>query len=156
MASHTLETVFASFAGESREIIPLLQAVQSRDGFLSEGAIRAVADFTQTSPSRVYGVATFYSQFHLTPQGRQRVQVCRGTACHVRGGGRLLTEAKKQLGLGEGETSEDYEFTLETVACIGACALAPCLTVNEDVHGHMNAAKVRTLLSEHGGDRDGA
>jgi len=155
MSSQTLEPIFADFLGEPKEIIPLLQAVQRQEGYLPEDAIHAVADFTRTSPSWVYGVATFYSQFYLTPQGRQRVQVCRGTACHVRGGGRVLAEAKKQLGLSEGDTSDDYEYTLETVACIGACALAPCLTVNEEVHGHMNSAKVRTLLSEHGSDHDG-
>ena len=155
MASHTLESVFASFAGKPREIVPLLQAVQRQEGYLPEDAIHEVADFTRTSPSWVFGVATFYSQFYLTPQGRQRVQVCRGTACHVRGGGRVLVEAKKQLGLDEGETSDDDEYTLETVACIGACALAPCMTVNDEVHGHLNSAKVSAILSEHGSDENG-
>ena len=155
MGSQTLEAIFEPFTGEPKEIIPLLQAVQRQEGYLPEDAIHAVADFTRTSPSWVYGVATFYSQFYLTPQGRQRVQVCRGTACHVRGGGRILAEAKKQLGLSEGETSDDYEYTLETVACIGACALAPCMTVNDDVHGHLNSAKVSAILSDHGSDQDG-
>lgn len=152
MGSHTLESVVEPFAGEAKEIIPLLQAVQRQEGYLPEDAIHAVADFTRTSPSWVYGVATFYSQFYLTPQGRQRVQVCRGTACHVSGGGRVLVEAKKQLSLDEGETSDDYEYTLETVACIGACALAPCMTVNNEVYGHLNSAKVSAILSDHGSD----
>ena len=155
MASQNLEPIFASFTGEPREIIPLLQAVQRQEGYLPEDAIRAVADFTRTAPSRVYGVATFYSQFHLTPQGRQRVQVCRGTACHVRGAGRVLAEAKKQLGLDEGETSDDYEYTLETVTCLSACALAPCITVNGEIHGELTPAKVSEVLNDHRSEHNG-
>lgn len=159
MAAAELERVFTLYERRSSNLIPLLQAVQNEYGYLPEQALREVARYTRTPESRVFGVATFYAQFHLTPQGRHRVQVCRGTACHVRGGGRILAEAKRLLGLKEGETSDDLEYTLETVACIGACALAPCMMIDDEVHGRLNTFKAAAILRHagepYGADRDG-
>jgi len=138
---------------ESRErawgkLIPLLQRAQAEQGYLSWEALRRIARELRVPESKVYGVATFYAQFKLTPVGRQRVMVCRGTACHVRGGARVLATVKRELGLQEGETAADLSYTLETVACIGACALAPCLVVNDRVYGRLTPQKVAELFDK--------
>jgi NADH-quinone oxidoreductase subunit E len=96
----------------------------------------------------VFGVASFYAQFRLKPTGKNRVMVCRGTACHVRGAPQILEEVGRQLGIEDGESTEDLEFSLETVACIGCCALAPCIMVNDDVHGRLNMKKVGKIFPE--------
>jgi len=102
-------------------------------------------------PSQVQGVISFYEQLHTEPRGRKVVRVCRGTACHVRGGKTILKLAKRHLGIEEGQTTPDLEYTLETVACIGVCALAPNMVVGDRVHGHMNPKKVEQLFKK-GGD----
>jgi NADH-quinone oxidoreductase subunit E len=94
----------------------------------------------------LFGVATFYAQFKLTPTGKNLVRVCRGTACHVKGGSGILKEVEKRLGIKPGQNTPDMEYALETVACIGACALAPTMTINNEVHGEMTAKKVAELL----------
>jgi len=98
----------------------------------------------------IYSISSFYSHFRLTPIGRQHITVCRGTACHVRGAPQILSELEREIGIAEGETSDDLEYTLESVACIGCCALAPCLKVNVDVHGEMTAQKVEGLFVTEG------
>lgn len=130
------------------QLIPLLQKAQAEQGYLSREALRQIARTLRVPESKVYGVATFYAQFKLTPVGRQRVTVCRGTACHVRGGARVLATVKRELGLQEGETAPDLSYTLETVACIGACALAPCLVLNGQVYGRLTPQKAAELLSQ--------
>ena len=97
-------------------------------------------------PSEVTGIITFYSQFHTTPRGRNIVRVCRGTACHVRGGRTVLQAVGKHTGLAEGETSEDMRFTFETVACLGACALGPVMVVNKTYYGKLNPGRIEALL----------
>lgn len=128
------------------KLIPLLQRAQAEQGYLSREALREIARELRIPESAVYGVATFYAQFRLTPSGRQRVMICRGTACHVRGGARVLATVKKKLGLEEGQTSADLSYTLETVACIGACALAPCLVLNGQVYGRLTPQKAAELF----------
>ena len=141
--------ILSSFTGTRNEVIPLLQRVQEEYGYLPEDAMRHVATFTNTPESDVYSVATFYAQFRLKPVGRKRVMVCRGTACHVRGA-QLITDAiERKLGIGVGETTEDREYTLDTVACIGACGLAPCLMVNKDVHGRLTSKSVLEVFEDH-------
>jgi NADH:ubiquinone oxidoreductase subunit E len=98
--------------------------------------------------SAIYGVATFYAQFKLNPLGKRVVRICRGTACHVRGSAKVLEELEKQLGINAGETTPDMEFTLETVACIGACALAPTMTIDDETYGKMTTKKVAEVLGE--------
>jgi NADH-quinone oxidoreductase subunit E len=111
-----------------------------------------IADYTRVPASDIYGVATFYAQFRFTPTGENLVSICRGTACHVRGAPRIFEEVTDQLGLeGEG-TTEDMKYTVETVACVGCCALAPVMTINEEVHGDLTKQKVRKLIEPKGDD----
>ena len=146
--------IVSSFSGTRSEVIPLLQRVQEEFGYLPEDAMRHVATFTNTPESDVYSVATFYAQFRLKPVGRKRVMVCRGTACHVRGA-QLITDAiERKLGIGVGETTEDREYTLDTVACIGACGLAPCLMVNKDVHGRLTSKSVLEVFEDHDSEQE--
>jgi len=144
----TLQTILSQFDGKQEEIIPILQKVQEAYTYLPEDSMSQIARFIHVPASRVFGVATFYAQFRFTPTGKNIVSVCRGTACHVRGAPAILEETTDVLGLdGEG-TTEDMEYTVETVACIGCCALAPCVTVNEEVHGNLSKKKVRTILAK--------
>jgi NADH-quinone oxidoreductase subunit E len=130
-----LAEVFDSYSGNEQELISILQDVQERFGYLPEEAMLEISRFLGIPESRVYAVASFYAQFRFTPMGKNIVMCCRGTACHVKGAPRILDEVKRELGIDEGETTEDLEYTLETVACIGCCALAPCLMIMERVMG---------------------
>ena len=141
-----LDEIFLGYQGTEGELIPILQQVQHAFGYVPEEAIKRVARFLHVPEVTVFGVATFYAQFKLTPSGRNIVRVCRGTACHVRGGARILKEFQKQLGISAGETTPDLEYGLETVACIGACALSPSVVVNDRVHGRMTPQKVKGIL----------
>jgi len=147
-----IDAVFSSYEGKQEELIPVLQDVQEEFGFLSEESMLEVARFVRTPESTVYAVATFYAQFRFTPIGRQHVAVCRGTACHVRGAPRILEAIELQLGIKEGETTADLEYSLETVACIGACGLSPCIMTNKKVEAKLTPKKVAELFPE--GDRD--
>ena len=150
-----LQAILSEFDGKQEEIIPILQKVQNTYSYLPEDSMNKVARFMHIPASRVYGVATFYAQFRFTPTGKNIVSVCRGTACHVRGAPAILEETTTALGLeGEG-TTEDLEYTVETVACIGCCALAPCMTINEEVHGNLTKKMVRKLMAQ-GGKENGS
>ncbi len=131
-------------------LIPLLQEVQQALGYIPPETIPRIARGLGLFPSQVQGVISFYALFYTAPQGKNIVRVCRGTACHVRGGKTILKLVKQQLGIDVGETSPDFEYTLETVACIGCCALAPNIVVNRDTYGHMNPNKVARLFSRRG------
>ena len=143
-----LSEIFSSYRGREDEIIPILQDVQQRFGYLSEEAMLEVARFAGVPESWVYAVATFYAQFRFTPIGRRHVTVCGGTACHVRGAPRILDAIEKRLGIEEGEATSDLEYSLETVACIGACGLSPCIMVNKKVEAQMTPRKVTELFAE--------
>ncbi len=138
--------ILASYTGEKAELIPILQDVQHAFGYLPEEAMRQIAQFVNVPECTVFGVATFYAQFKLVPTGRNIVRVCRGTACHVRGGARILKEVERKLGIKPGESTADLEYALETVACIGACALAPNMTINDNTYGQMTTRKVAGIL----------
>lgn len=142
-----LEAIFASHKGNRLELIQLLQDVQDVFGFLSEESLLDIADFTGVPSSQVYGTASFYSQFRFSPRGRKEVMMCRGTACHVRGAPRILEETEKVLGIKEGETTPDLEYTLETVACIGCCSLAPCMMIEGEVTAALTPKKVRDIFA---------
>ena len=135
--------ILAHFKGEKGELIPMLQQVQQRFGYLPEQAMKRIAEFVHVPPSTVFGIGTFYAQFKLVPTGRNIVKVCRGTGCYVRGAPRIISELESKLGIKDGGTTPDMEYTLETVACFGSCALAPVVVVNDKVHGRMtpDAAK---------------
>jgi NADH-quinone oxidoreductase subunit E len=143
-----LNTILSSYQGNQSELIPILQQVQKDYGYLPEQEMLDIAKFTRVPESRVYAVASFYAQFRFTPIGRNRVSVCRGTACHVRGAQRVLEEVERRIHVKEGETSEDLEYTLETVACIGCCALAPCMVVNDKVESKVTTKKVKSLFQK--------
>lgn len=143
-----LKEIFSHYTGDRQELIPLLQETQEKFRYLPAAAMREIARFLHIPESTVYGVSTFYAQFKLTPLGRRIIRMCRGTACHVRGAGKVLAEMEKQLGIKAGETSGDMEYTLETVACIGACALAPTMTIDNETHGKMTPKKVAEVLGD--------
>ncbi len=138
--------ILSYYESEPSRLVPILLDVQDSVGYLPEEGMRLIARFLNMSVGQVYSVASFYSQFQLTPVGRQRIRVCRGTACHIRGAPQILEEIEKGIGINEGETSPDLEYTLETVACIGCCALAPCIKVNNDVHGELTRKRVEEVL----------
>ncbi|UCD08468.1 MAG: NADH-quinone oxidoreductase subunit NuoE [Dehalococcoidales bacterium] len=145
----TMEKVLANHTAAQRDdLIPILQETQEALGYVPPEAMQKIASFLGISPGVVLGVATFYAQFKSEPSGKTKVSVCRGTACHVRGGTRILREVKQQLGIKPGETTEDMEYSLETVACIGACALAPNITINDEVHGQITTKKVGEIFSD--------
>ena len=150
-----LETILSSFDGKRDELIPILQRAQDELGFLSEDAMCQIARFARVPASAVYAVATFYAQFRFSPIGKRHIMVCRGTACHVRGAPRILEKIEKRLGIHEGETTADREYSLETVACIGACGLSPCITINKQVEAKMTPKRVGELLRS-GSDGGGA
>jgi len=145
---YKLKEVLANYEGEKHELIPILQDTQAAFRYLPAAAMKEIARFLNISENTIFGVATFYAQFKLTPLGRKVIRICRGTACHVRGSGKVLTEMEKQLGIKAGETTEDMEYTLETVACIGACALAPTMTIDNETHGKMTTKKVAEVLGD--------
>ena len=143
MASTNLAPILDTFERRPESLISVLQAVQEQLGYLPLEVLGTVARHARVPRSRVYGVASFYSQFRFNPVGRQRVAVCRGTACHVSGARMILEELQRDLGIMEGQTTEDMEYSLETVACIGCCGLAPCISVNDEVTAKLTPKKVR-------------
>lgn len=147
-----LNAILGQFEGRDYELIPILQQVQREFGYLRQDAMRDIARFLRVPESRIYAVATFYAQFRFTPIGRNHVMVCRGTACHVRGAPRILQEIEKQLGIKAGETTPDLEYSLETVACIGACGLSPCVMVNDKVEAKLTPKKVAESLRKANGN----
>ncbi len=141
-ADYQVNDILASYNGEKEELIPILQEVQQKFGYLPEASMKQIANFLDVPESSVFGVATFYAFFKLVPTGRNIVRVCRGTACHVRGGARILREVEKHLNVMPGESTPNLDYYLETVACIGACALAPTMRINDDTYGQMTNKKV--------------
>ncbi len=143
-----LTKVLDPYKGSQEELISVLQDVQERFGYLPKEAMFEVSKFLGIPESRVYAVASFYAQFRFTPIGKNTVMVCRGTACHVKGAPRILDEFKRELGIDENETTEDKEYTLETVACLGCCALAPCAMINDEVAANLTPKKVKSLFQK--------
>lgn len=143
-----LDDVFSRFSGERGDLIPILQEIQAVEGYIAVEAMSLTARFLNIPESTVYGVTTFYAQFYLTPQGRHKIKVCLGTACHVRGGNDIMKAVKRKLGISAGETTEAYEFTLERVACVGSCALAPVVVIDDRIYGAMTVEKIEALLDE--------
>jgi len=143
-----LDELLSHYSGKREELIPILQEAQEQFRSLPLEVMREIAKFLRMPDSAVFGVSTFYAQFKLVPSGKRIVRVCRGTACHVRGGARILREVERRLGIKPGETTDDWEYTLETVACIGACALAPTMTLDKETHGQMTTKKVAEVFSD--------
>ncbi len=145
-----LNAIIAEYTGQRWSLIPLVQRIQNEFGYIPQESIPLIAQALKLFPSQVQGVISFYAQLYTKPRGRKVVRVCRGTACHVRGGKTILKLVKQTLGIEEGETTPDMEYTLETVACIGVCALAPNIVIDDRVFGHMNPKKVDYLLKRGG------
>jgi NADH-quinone oxidoreductase subunit E len=141
-----IEAIIAEYQNQRWALLPLLERIQQEFGFIPPSAVSLIAKGLGLFPAQVQGVISFYAQFYTTPRGKNIVRVCRGTACHVRGGKTILKLVKQELGLEEGETSPDLEYTLETVACIGVCALAPNIVINQETHGNLNPKKVARLF----------
>ncbi|OPX37024.1 MAG: NADH-quinone oxidoreductase subunit E [Desulfobacteraceae bacterium 4484_190.1] len=144
-----LSSVIEKHRHEKWSLIPLLQGIQEACGYIPPESIDSIAEALKMSPAQVQGVITFYAGFTLKPKGKYVLRICRGTACHVKGSRGILRFVKKELGLDEGETSPDYQFTLETVACLGACFLAPTMMVNRTYFGKLNPTKVTSVLSQY-------
>ena len=141
-----LDSVFDRHQQEEGALIPVLQDAQEIYGYLSEEVLVTVGKRLCIPMSRIYGVVTFYAQFYLSPRGRHTVRVCRGTACYVRGGRSVLNVAKENLGVGEGETTEDFMFSLETVACLGTCFLAPVMMIDRSYYGKLIPQRVPSII----------
>lgn len=150
-----LKSVFASYKGEKNELIPVLQDVQEEIGYLPDEAMREVARFVRVPESKVFGVATFYARFHLQPRGRHIIRLCCGTACHVRGASKVAGKVKDILQVSVNETTADKKFTYEEVACIGACGLAPVMTIDDKTFGKLDADKTKKIIETFGETPEG-
>lgn len=135
-----------SHKGQKSDIIPLLQDIQNKYGYLPEEMMQEVSCFVGVSKSEVFGVATFYSQFRFTPRGRKHVLVCKGTACHVSGANKILEGIERHLGIKEGDVTLDMEYSLESVGCLGCCALAPCAMVNQEIKSNLTLKDIKRLF----------
>ena len=144
-----IKDILAAHPKNAASLIPLLQDIQEKFGYLPEQALDQLARAIKISVNEIYGVATFYTQFRFNPPGRNTIRVCQGTACHVRGSQQILESLERQLKIKTGQTTEDGNFDLERVACLGCCALAPVVTVGDKVHAETTAKKVPSLLSKY-------
>jgi NADH-quinone oxidoreductase subunit E len=145
-----LAQVLAPYRGQRGATIPVLQKAQEEVGYLPEELISEIADFLGMTRNEVYGVATFYAQFRFERQGEHTIKCCQGTACYVQGGQRILEAVEDELSIQPGKnTTDDYKFSLERVACFGSCALAPVMVIDKTVYGRMTPAKARQILTEH-------
>jgi len=142
-----LEPILKKYQSEEGSLITILQEVQEVYGYLPEVVLAYLSQEIKIPLSRIYGIVTFYAQFYLNPRGRNTIRICRGTACHVRGGPRVLEAVECEVEITEGEVTPDLEYSLETVACIGACALAPTMVINEKTYGKLTPKKVVEILN---------
>ena len=138
--------ILKNYQHDQGMLVSILQDIQAADNYLSREALQQVSQGLDIPQSRVYSVATFFKAFSLQPRGRHVINVCLGTACHVRGAGRVLDRLEQELGIKNGETSQDLKYTLETVNCLGACALGPIVVIDGEYSGEMTADKVKPLL----------
>ena len=145
-----IEAIIAEYQNQRWALLPLLERIQQEFGFIPPSSIGPIAKGLGVFPVQVQGVISFYAQLYTAPRGKNIVRVCRGTACHVRGGKTILKLAKRHLGIEEDEITPDLEYSLETVACIGCCALAPNMVINRNIYGRMNPKKVALILGHHG------
>ena len=144
-----VDEVVDPYLGKSGVMIPILQQLQEEYGYLPRPAMEKAARKLKFPISTMYGVATFYAQFHLAPRGRNIIRVCKGTACHIQGAGKISDRIAEILGIDTGETTEDLRFTLEEVACIGACALAPVMMINDNPHGRLTPDRIKDILESY-------
>jgi NADH-quinone oxidoreductase E subunit len=144
-----LDEILYKYKDVHGALIPVLQEAQNAQGYLSKEVLEYIADHMNIPISQIFGVVTFYSQFHLNPRGKHIIRVCQGTACHVRGAKVILETLEKHLNISAGNTTADLNFTLETVACIGACGLAPVLMVDDNTHGRLTPEDIPEILEKY-------
>ncbi len=147
--TNTIDQILENTATERDNLIPLLQEIQESNGFLSEEAITKVGRKLNLPTSKIYGVATFYNQFRFEPKGKYHIQICRGTACHVLGSATVLEELEKHLKIKAGETTKDKLFSIEIVACIGACGLAPVISINGEFHAKVTPDSIKEIINNY-------
>lgn len=147
----TLAAIVERYPANRGSLIPVLQDVQGEYGYLPEQSLEELESLMGISANEIYGVATFYTQFRFSPPGEHTIQVCQGTACHVRGGFRVLLEVEQRLGVRAGETTADGTFDLQRVACLGCCALAPVVAVDGKVYAGVTPKRIPSILAEYGG-----
>jgi NADH:ubiquinone oxidoreductase subunit E len=150
MSSTAFSSVVGEFQGAPADLIPVLQRVQGAYGYLSQDSIRRIARWLKISENEIYGVATFFAQFRFTQPGEHPIKVCLGTACHVRGGEQILDVLKRRLDVQPGGTTADGKYQLDRVACLGCCALAPVLAIDDRIYGQTSVLKVQRILDDHG------
>ena len=144
------KTIFSNYPDAGRDnLIPILQDVQHAEGYLSKDSIVEVSSYLNIPSSKIYGVATFYNQFRFQPNGKYHIQVCRGTACHVLGSATVLQELEKLLKVQAGSTTRDGLFSVEIVACIGACGLAPVVSINGEFFAKVTAASLTEIVESY-------
>lgn len=144
-----LTNIFARFKGTKDELIQIMESAQDEFGYLPAEVMLSISKFLKVPESAVYGVATFYALFRIKPSGKKMIRVCRGTACHVKGGLRILQEVEKRIGIKPGETTKDMEYSLETISCFGSCALSPVMVINKTVYGRMTPTKIDNILASY-------
>lgn len=144
-----LAQLLAEYREQKGALIPILQKAQDIYGYLPEDVLKKIGQELNIPISKIYGVVTFYAQFHLEPRGKYVIRVCQGTACHVRGGSTIFQEIQEILKIKDGETTPDLKFTLESVACLGACGLAPVIMINDDTHGRLTKDAVAKVLAQY-------
>jgi NADH-quinone oxidoreductase subunit E len=141
--------IFSGFKGEEGDLIPILQKIQEKLGYISEEAIKHTSRFLKISENQIFGVASFYSQFRFNAPGRNSIKVCLGTACHVRGGQILCEAVQRELDVSPGQTTKDQRFDLQRVACLGCCALAPVIQINSDIYSRMTVIRLKEILNKY-------
>ena len=150
MSAQNVAAILESHAGAGRDsLIPILQEVQESEGYLSKDSVTAIGRHLDLPASKVFGVATFYNQFRFVPPGHYPIKVCMGTACHIKGGVKVLEHWQRSLDIAEGEVSPDREYSLDRVACVGCCTLAPVTLIKDEVIGDMSPTKVDGILLQH-------
>ena len=147
--AEALEALFEKWKGMNGALIPILQGAQEIYGYLPKEIMQKIARQLKLPASRIFGVATFYAQFHLHPRGRNIARVCLGTACHVRGGAKIFEQMKNVLAVNDGETTPDLRYTLETVACLGCCGLSPVIMVNNDTYGSLTPDQLAGIVEKY-------
>lgn len=150
-----LDSLLSTVPRQRDQLIPLLQKVQTRFGYVPEWAIVKIARALKLSPDEVFGVVTFYAQFSLVPKGRHCIKVCQGTACHVRGAKQIMDAVKDELAVEPGSTTADGEYSVERIACFGACSLAPVAVIDQDVFGRLTSDKIRKIIRGNGRKKAG-
>ncbi|MCK4465520.1 MAG: NADH-quinone oxidoreductase subunit NuoE [Bacteroidales bacterium] len=144
-----VQSILKKFTQKDKSnLIPILQSVQVKEGYISPAAVEKISKHLRISKGHIYGVASFFSQFKFNPSGRHSIKICLGTACHVRGAQIIAEEFERELGIKAGETTQDLQFSFETVNCLGACALGPVVVIDGKYHGQMNIGKAQALLEK--------